>query len=175
MYVVSDWVKENVENMSFGDRWSSPRKEENRNSPTGENVVPREKTIRVNPNGVKQGGIPKKESLMIANPKGNPSGRQTKLFPRCQRENSNEDPSWRQKELIPRDQQKWRGIPEKEPLGVFTPKYDPSWRQKEINYEVPEGYFIRSVKFLRRSQMVQKGNHSEAPAWEFCTSRTIST
>ena len=86
-----------------------------------------------------QGGIPVKESPGIANPKGDPSGLQTELVPRCQRENSNEDPSWRQKELVPRHQRKRRGILEKESPGIFTPKYDPSWRQKEINYEVPEG------------------------------------
>ena len=40
--------------------WSSPRKEKNRKPPTGENVVPCKLTIRVNSNGEKQGGIPKK-------------------------------------------------------------------------------------------------------------------
>ena len=105
----------------------------------GGNVVPRKQTIRVNPNRGKQEGIHKKESLGITNPKGNPSGRQTELVPRCPQENSNEDPSGCQKELIPRHQQKRRGIPDKESLGIFTPKYDPSGREKEINFEVPEG------------------------------------
>ena len=121
------------------DTWGSPRKEKNRKPPTGENVVPREQTIRVNPNRVKQGGIPEKESPGIVNPKGDPSGRQTELVPRCPHENSNEDLSWRKKELIPRHQRKRRGIPEKESPGIFTPKYNPSWRQKEINSKVPEG------------------------------------
>ena len=105
----------------------------------GKNVVPHKQTIRVNPNGGKQGGISEKESSGIANPKGDPSGRQTELVPRCPRENSNEDTSWRQKELIPRHQRNQRGIPEKESLGIITPKYNLSWRQKEINSEVPEG------------------------------------
>ena len=119
-------------------RWSSPRKEKNRKLPTGENVVPREQTIRVNPNGGKV-VIPEKESSGIANPKGYPIGLQTELVPRCPRENSNKDPSWRQKELIPRHKRKQRGIPERESPGNFTPKYDPSWRQKEIFSKVPEG------------------------------------
>ena len=89
--------------------------------------------------GEQQVGITKKEYLWVANPKGDPSGRQTELVPRCPRENSNEDPNWRQKELIPRHQQKQRGILEKESPGIFTPKYGLSWRQKEITSEVSEG------------------------------------
>ena len=65
--------------------------------PTEENVVPRKLTIRVNPNGGKQGGIPEKESLGIANPKVDPSGRQIELVPSYPQENPNKDPSWRQK------------------------------------------------------------------------------
>ena len=124
--------------------WISPSKEKNRKPPTGENVFPREQNIRVNPNGGKQGGIPEKESLGIANPKGDLSGRQTglvqtELVPRRLQENSNEDPSGHQKEVIPRHQRKQRGIPERESLGIFNPKYDLSGRQKEINSELPEG------------------------------------
>ena len=63
-----------------------------------------------------------------------------------------------------RRQQKRREIPEKESPGIFIPKGDLSWRQKEINSEVPVGQFLRSVQFLRRSELAQKGNHSEAPA-----------
>ena len=119
--------------------WSSPRKEKNSKPPTRENLFPRKRTIRVNPNGGKQGGIPEKESLGIANPKVDLSGCQTELVLRCPRENSNEDPSWRQNKLIPRHQRKRRGIPKNESPEIFTPKYDPSWLQKEINSEVPEG------------------------------------
>ena len=72
---------------------SSPRKENNSKPPTGENVVPRKRTIKVNPNRGKQGGIPEKESPGIANPKGDPNGRQTELVPRRQQENSNTYPS----------------------------------------------------------------------------------
>ena len=79
---------------------SSPAKEKNSKPPTGEILVPHEQIRRVNPDGGKQGGISKKESTGITNPKGFPSWRKTELIPRCQRDNSYEDPSWRQKELI---------------------------------------------------------------------------
>ena len=109
------------------------------NPQRGENIVPHKLTIRVNPNRGKQRGITERESPGIANSKGNPSGRQMELVPMCPRENSNKDPGWHQKEIIPRHQRKQRGIPKKEYLGIFTPKYDPSWHQKDINSEVPEG------------------------------------
>ena len=51
------------------------------------------KTIKVNPNGGKQVGIPEKEYPGIANHKGYPNRRQTELVPRRPRESSNEDPS----------------------------------------------------------------------------------
>ena len=51
------------------------------------------KTIKVNPNGVKQGGILKKESPGIANNKSDPNGRQKELVPRRPRGNSNKNPS----------------------------------------------------------------------------------
>ena len=46
---------------------SSPRNEKNSNPPTGENLVPCKRIIRVNPNKGKQGGILEKESPGIAN------------------------------------------------------------------------------------------------------------
>ena len=73
--------------------YSSPRKEKNSKPPTGGNVVPREKTIKVNPNGGKQGGIPVKEYTGIANTKSDPNRCQTESVPRHPRANSNEDPS----------------------------------------------------------------------------------
>ena len=127
------------DNFGAPNVWSSPRKEKNRKPPTGETVVLCEQKTRVNSNWGKQGGITKKGSLGIANPKGDLSGRQTKLVPRCPQENSNKDPSRCLKELIPRHQRKRRGIPKKEYLGIITPKYDLSGRQKEIISEVPEG------------------------------------
>ena len=83
---------------------SYPRKENYSKSPTGKYVVPHEQISRVDPNGEKQGVIIEKESPGIANPKGDPSWRQTELIPRCQQDNSNKDPSWRRKELILRCQ-----------------------------------------------------------------------
>ena len=86
-------------------------------------------TIKVNPNGGKQGGIPEKESLGIANPKSNPNRRQTKLVPRRPRENSNKDPSIINSEVPA----KAKRNPGRESPLSFTPKYDPSGHQKEIN------------------------------------------
>ena len=50
------------------------------------------KTIKVNPNGGKQGGIPEKEYLGIANNKSDPNRRQTELVSRRPRGNSNKGP-----------------------------------------------------------------------------------
>ena len=62
---------------TVGYIYSSPRKENNSKPPTGGNVVPRERKIRVNPNEGKQGGIPDKEYPGITDPKGDPIWRQT--------------------------------------------------------------------------------------------------
>ena len=110
--------------------WSSPKKDKNRKPPTREYVVTRKWTIRVNPYGGKQWGIPEKESLSITNPKGDPNGHQMELVPSRPRGNFKENPSGRLKEVIPRHQPKQRGFPEKKYLGIFTPNYDPSGHQK---------------------------------------------
>ena len=65
-----------------------------------ENLVPHEQTIKLNPNGEKQGGIPEKESPGIANTKGDPNGRQTELVPRRPQENFNDDPSGSNSEAL---------------------------------------------------------------------------
>ena len=51
------------------------------------------KTIQVNPNGRKQGGITEKESPGIANNKSDLNKRQTESVPRQPQGNSNKDPS----------------------------------------------------------------------------------
>ena len=86
-------------------------------------------TIKVNPNGGKQGVIPKKEYLGIANNKSDPNGRQKELVPRRLRGNSNKNPSG-SKSAVPA---KAKGNPQKESLFKCTPKYYQSGRQKEIN------------------------------------------
>ena len=91
--------------------------------------VPSEQTIKVNPNGGKQGGIPEKESPGIANNKSDPNGRQKELIPRCPREIPTRIP----KEVSPQYQKKQRRIPKGNPHLNFTPKYDQSGHQKEIN------------------------------------------
>ena len=140
----------------------------------GENVGPHKRVSRVNPNRGKQGGIPEKKSLGIANPKGYPSWCQTELIPRCQRENSNEDPSWCQKELIPRCQRKKRGKPEKESPGIFITKGYQSWRQKEINSKVPTRQFLHSVQIVCTTDLKPKGKNSEVPAGDFRANGKIS-
>ena len=49
----------------------------------GKYVVPQKLIRRLNPNGGKQRGIPEKKCPGIANPKGDPSWRQTELIPRA--------------------------------------------------------------------------------------------
>ena len=51
------------------------------------------KTIRVNPNGGKQGGIPEKESPGIVNTKSDRNRRRTELVPRCPQGDPDKDPS----------------------------------------------------------------------------------
>ena len=55
--------------------------------------VPANETIKVNPNRVKQGGIPKKESPGTTNNKNDPNRRQMELVPRRPQGNSNKNPS----------------------------------------------------------------------------------
>ena len=50
-------------------------------------------TVKVKPNGGKQGGIPKKEYPGIANNKSDPNGSQKELVPMRPRGNSNKNPS----------------------------------------------------------------------------------
>ena len=50
-------------------------------------------TIKVNPNRGKEGGIPEKEYLGIANNKSDPNERQKELVPRRPQGNSNKNPS----------------------------------------------------------------------------------
>ena len=65
------------------------------------------KTIKINPNGGKQGVIPEKESQGIANNKSDPNGRQKELVPR----HRGEIPTRIQAEVILRYHKKQRGIP----------------------------------------------------------------
>ena len=97
MYVVGNWVKRNMGNISFSDCYISPREEKNSKPIPVENIVPHKRISRVIPNGGKHGGIPKTEYSGIANPKNKPSWRQTELIPRCQWKNFNKYLSWRQK------------------------------------------------------------------------------
>ena len=93
----------------------------------GGKCVPSERTIKVNPNRGKQGGIHEKESFEIANNKSDPNGRQKELIPRCPRE----IPTRITAEVSPQYQQKQRGIPKGNPHLNFTPKYDQSGHQRK--------------------------------------------
>ena len=127
------------------DRCSPPGREKNSKPPTGEILVPHEQTIKLKPNGVKQGGTPEAKSPGIANPKGDPNGRQTELVPRRPRENSNEDPSISNSEA-----------PEK-------PERNP---RKGISFE-----FHSQVRFER----APKGNKFLGAQRKISTQSTIST
>ena len=99
------------------------------NPQQGKNEFLANETIKVNPNRVKQGGIPNKESLRISNNKIDPNKRQTELVPRRPRGNSNKDPSGSNSKV---PAQAKRNPRRESPLS-FTPKYEPSGHQKEIN------------------------------------------
>ena len=88
------------------------------------------KTIKVNPNGGKQGGIIEKEYPGIAKNKSDPNGRKTELVPRRPQGNSNKDPSGSNSALPVKANKN----PEGNPHLSFTTKYDPSGHQKEINF-----------------------------------------
>ena len=51
MYVVGNWVKRNMGNISFSDCYISPREEKNSKPIPVENIVPHKRISRVNPNG----------------------------------------------------------------------------------------------------------------------------
>ena len=120
-------------------------------------------------------GANKKESPGITNTKGDPSWRQTELIPKVSVGKFQQRYELAPKGMNSEAPAKANRNPLKESSGIFTPKKDPSCRRKEINSEVSAKQFLRSVQFLRRSELVQKVNHSEAPAGEFHASRTIST
>ena len=83
------------------------------------------KTIKVNPNGGKQGGITEKESPGIADNKCDLNGSQKELVPRRLRGNSNKNHS-RSNSAVP-------AKPKGNPHLNFTPQYGQSGYQKEIN------------------------------------------
>ena len=94
MYVVGDWIEGNVGNLSFLMIDGFPQERRRTVNPLRRKTefLANEK-FKVNPNGGKQGGIPKKESLGIANNKSDPNRRQKELVPRRPRGNSNKNPS----------------------------------------------------------------------------------
>ena len=124
------------------------------------------KTIKVNPNGEKQGGIPEKESPGIANPKSDPNGRQKELVPRRARGNYNKNPR-RSKSAVPA---KAKGNPRKESPFKFYAQVLSEWAPKGNKFLSACRKFLCTVGFLCRSESEQKGNHSEASYREICSS-----
>ena len=167
MYVVGNWIERNVGHLSFGDWCSSPRKEKNSKPPTGGNVFPCKETIKVNPNRGKQRGIPEKESPGIANNQSDPNGRQTELVPRRPQKNSNMDPSGSNSEV----RTKAKRNPWKESTFEFQAQVRSDQAPKGNKFLSAWGNFLGRVRFLRRDESEQKGNHYEASAREFCASR----
>ena len=133
------------------------------------------KTIKVNPNGGKKGGIPEKESPGIANNKSVPNGRQKELVPRRLRGNPNKNPSG-SNSAVP---SKAKGNPRRESQSEST-KGIPIWIYAQVRSErTPKGNkflsacrnLLCTVVFIRRAKLEQKGNHSEASAREIFSSR----
>ena len=124
-------------------------------------------TVKVNPNGGKQGEIPKKESPGITNNKSDPNGRQKELFPRRMRGNSNKNPSG-SNSAVPA---KAKGNPRRESPFEFYAQVRSEWAPKGNKFLRACRNVLCTVGFLRRSESEQKGNHSEASAREICSSR----
>ena len=127
------------------------------------------KTVKVNPNGGKQGGIPKKESPGITNNKSDPNGPQKELVPRRPRVNSNKNPR-RSNYTVPAEA---KGDPRREIPFEFYAQVRSEQAQKVNKFLSACRNFLYRVRFLRRSKLEQKGNHSEASAREICSSGII--
>ena len=125
------------------------------------------KTIKVNPNGGKQGEIPNKESPGIANNKSDPNGCQTELVPMRPRVNSNKDPSGINS-MVP---EKSKRNPRRESPFEFHAQVWSERAPKGNKFLSACRNFLCRVQFLRRSESEQKGNHSKASAREFCASK----
>ena len=123
-------------------------------------------TIKVNPNGGKQGGIPKKESPGIVNNKSNPNGRQKELVPRRPRGNSNKNPSGRNY-AVPA---KAKGNPQRESPFELYAQVRSEWAPKGNKFRSAYRNFLCRVQFLRKAKSEQKGNHSEASTRDICSS-----
>ena len=124
-------------------------------------------TVKVNPNGGKQGGIPKKESPGIVNNKSDPNGRQKELVPRRLRGHSNKNPSGI-KSAVPAKAKK---NPQRESPFKFYNQVLSKWAPKGNKFLSACRNFLCTVGFLRRSESEQKWNHSEASPRDICSSR----
>ena len=159
-------VKKDFRFWPFHEIWSSPRKEKNSKPPRGENWVPCEQTIKVNPQRGKTRRNPDKESPRIANNKSDPNGQQKELVPRRPRKKSNKNPSGSKSAVTAKS----KGDPRKESPFKLYAQLRSEWAPKGNKFLSACRNFLCTVGFLRRSESEQKGNHSEASAREICSS-----
>ena len=124
-------------------------------------------TIKVNPKRGKEGGIPEKESLGIANNRSDPNRRQTELVPRRPRGNSNKNPSG-SNSAVP---EKAKGNSRREYPFEFYAQVRSKRAPKGNKFLIACRNFLCRVQVLRRSESEKKGNHSEASAREIFSSR----
>ena len=142
------------------EKWSSPKKEKNSKPPTGETEFLANKTIKVNPNRGKQGGIPEKKSPGIANNKSDPNGRQKELVPRRPQGKSNKNPS-RSNSAVP---VKAKGDSQGESPFEFSAQVRSERAPKGNHFVSVCRNVLCRVRFLRRAELEQKWNHSKASA-----------
>ena len=123
-------------------------------------------TIKVNPNGGKQGIIPEKESPGIANKKSDPNGIQKELVPRRPQGNSNKNPSG-SNSVVPT---KSKGNHRREFPFEFYAQVQSEWAPKGNKFLSACRNFLCTVGFLCRAESEQKGNHSEVSTRAICSS-----
>ena len=175
MYVVGDWVKWKVGNMSFGDWCSFPRKEKNSKPPNGgkcspsrtnKQSKPQQGKTRRNPReGISRNHKPQRQSELASNGINSemPAGQFQRISELTLKGINSEAPA--KAKMNPRE-----GI-----SGDFHSQGRFDLAPKGNKFQGPAGKFIRSVQFLRRSQLAPKGNNSEVLAGEFRASGTIFT
>ena len=110
-------------------------------------------TVKVNTNGGKQGGTPKKESPGIVNNKSKTNGHQKELVPRRPQGNSNKNPSG-SNSAVPAEA---KGDPRREIPFEFYAQVRSERAQKGNKFLSACRNILCAVGFLRRSKSEQKG------------------
>ena len=107
------------------------------------------------------------ESPGIANNKSDPNGRQKELVTRRLRGNSNKNPTGSNSAVPAKEKRN----PQRESPFESYAQVRSECAPKGNKFLSACRNFLCRVGFLRRSESEQKGNHSEASAREFCSSR----